>query len=82
MKVYFGVVTLCASGGCVMQPVELHSAPTPSAQQVAQTRDVQTRVIATPVDGPTPLKVARIFPRKAPSSSKAQAQNQRRFASC
>jgi hypothetical protein len=61
MKVYFGVVTLCASGGCVMQPVELHSAPTPSAQQVAQTRDVQTRVIATPVDAILPRAIEILF---------------------
>ena len=44
-----------------MQPVELHSAPTPSAQQVAQTRDVQTRVIATPVDAILPRAIEILF---------------------
>jgi hypothetical protein len=61
MKVCFGVFALCALGGCVAPPVQLRSAPIPNAQQVAQTRDVQTRVIATPVNAVFPRALEILF---------------------
>jgi hypothetical protein len=61
MRVHFGVFALCALGGCVMPPVQLRSAPTPTAQQVAQTRDAQSRVIATPFDAVFPSAIEILF---------------------
>jgi hypothetical protein len=56
MKILVGVFALGALGGCVVpQPVLLRSAPTPTAAQIAQTREAQTRVIAVPI--------AAVFPR-------------------
>jgi len=42
-------------------PVQLRSAPPPTAQQVAQTRAVQTRVIAMPVDAVLPRAIEILF---------------------
>jgi hypothetical protein len=61
MKVLFGVFALCALAGCVMPPVQLRSAPTPTAQQIAQTREVQSRVIATPIDAVFPSAIEILF---------------------
>src|SRR5579863_3220574 len=61
MKMPFGVLVLCTLGGCITQPVQLRSAPTPSAQEVAQTREVQTRVIAAPVAAVLPKAIEILF---------------------
>jgi hypothetical protein len=61
MKMYFGVLALCALGGCMTPPVQLRSAPPPTAQQVEQTREVQTRVIATPINAVFPGAIEILF---------------------
>jgi hypothetical protein len=61
MKVFFGLFALCALAGCMTPPVQLRSAPTPSAQQVAQIRDIQTRVIATPFEAILPRAIEILF---------------------
>lgn len=60
MRVFPAVLALCALAGCMVQPV-IRSAPTPTAQQIAQTRDVQTRVIATPVEAVFPAVIEILF---------------------
>lgn len=61
MKVFLGVFAVCALGGCVAPPVQLRSAPTPTADQVAQTRSVQTRVVATRMDAIVPRAIEILF---------------------
>jgi hypothetical protein len=61
MKITLGVLVLCVLVGCMAPPVQLRSAPPPNAQQVAQTRAVQTRVIAMPVDAVLPRAIEILF---------------------
>ncbi len=61
MKLLLGMVPLCALSACTLPPVQLRSAPTPNAQQIAQTRGQQTRVIATPVGGVFPKAIEILF---------------------
>lgn len=61
MKITLGVLVLCVLVGCMAPPVQLRSAPPPTAQQVAQTRAVQTRVIAMPVDAVLPRAIEILF---------------------
>ncbi len=62
MKHSLALLALATLGGCVLQePVELRSAPTPTVAQVAQTRAVQTRVIATPVSAVFPKAIEILF---------------------
>jgi len=61
MKTSLAVLALCALAGCMAPPVQLRSAPTPTAQQVAQTRAVESRVIATPIDAALPRAIEILF---------------------
>jgi hypothetical protein len=61
MRMHFGVLAVCVLGGCAAPPVQLRSAPTPTAQDVVQTRAVQTRVIATPIDAVLPRAIEILF---------------------
>jgi hypothetical protein len=61
MKKTFGLLALGALAGCVTPPVQLRSAPTPTTQQIAQTRGVQTRVIAAPIDAILPQAIEILF---------------------
>jgi hypothetical protein len=57
----FGLLALGALAGCVAPPVQLRSAPTPTTQQISQTREVQTRVIAVPIDAILPKAIEILF---------------------
>jgi hypothetical protein len=61
MKMIVGVPMLCVLAGCVAPPVQLRSAPAPTAEQIAQTRALQTRVIATPVTAVLPAAIEVLF---------------------
>jgi hypothetical protein len=61
MKIFPAVLPLLALVGCMAEPVQLRSAPPPTAQQVAQTREVQSRVIATPIDSVLPRAIEILF---------------------
>ena len=62
MKMPVGVFAVAALGGCVsLPPVQLRSAPTPTAAQIAQTREAQTRVIAVPIAAVFPKAIETLF---------------------
>lgn len=49
------LLLVCMLQGCQLPPVQVHSAPAPTPQEVTQIRALQTRVISAPIDS--------IFPR-------------------
>jgi hypothetical protein len=51
VRKFLTLLALGTLGGCALPPVQLRSAPPVSGQQIAEARDAQTRVIATPIDG-------------------------------
>ena len=61
MKVFLAVFALCALEGCALPPVQLRSAPTPTADQIAQARAIQSRVIATPINAVLPGAIEILF---------------------
>jgi hypothetical protein len=61
MKRFLGILALCALCGCGTPPVQLRSAPSPTAQQIAQAREVQTRVVAAPINALLPQAIEILF---------------------
>ena len=54
MKGALSVIVIGMLTGCVGRPVVVRSEPTPTPEQVAQVRAIQTRVIATPIESVFP----------------------------
>jgi len=57
MRSVLGLIWLLLLAGCQAAPVQVHSAPTPTPEQVLQLRAIQTRVVAVPSDSVFPLVI-------------------------
>jgi hypothetical protein len=54
MKNALAMIAICMTAACAPPPPVVHSAPTPTPEQLMQVRAAQTRVIPTPIDSVFP----------------------------
>jgi hypothetical protein len=54
MKNALSMIAICMTAACAQIPPAVHSAPTPTPEQLTQIRATQTRVIRVPIDSVFP----------------------------